>query len=403
MTDIISRRKFVASSAISFSGLAVLGLPALGKAPSKADKLRIGIIGTGNRGAGIASLIKEMAGLELCACCDLIPEHLQNGMQLAAKGARAYTDYRQLLDDKHVEAVIIATPLYLHYPMAVASLDAGKHVYLEKSMTYAISQSLDLVKKVRSSDRIFQVGYQNRYYAMYHKVKEVVRSNWIGRVTHFECQYNRNSNWRVPVKDPGMERVLNWRMYREYCGGLLSELCSHEIDMVNFLLDSHPLKVMGMGGINYWKDGRDTYDHIRAIYEYPNGIQASFTSVLSNAYNGYNMRILGDKGTIEMQREKAFIYAESLENTRGIVDGVTGATREAITQGKPVELVFSQPGEQLLEPTTYALQDFLDCIRNRRKPLSNVESGRDASVAILLGNQSADTQTFQFWKPEYSI
>ena len=85
--------------------------------------------------------------MQIVACCDVIAEHLQNGMNQAGKGAKSYTDYRKLLEDKEIDAVIIATPLYLHYSMALDALDAGKHVYLEKSMTYDIPQAIDLVKK----------------------------------------------------------------------------------------------------------------------------------------------------------------------------------------------------------------------------------------------------------------
>jgi len=402
LLNTISRRRFLSAGALAFSGIAAGHLPDFSSNKTGNEELRIGLIGSGSRGTGLASLIKEMKQLRLTACCDIIPEHLQNGLNFAAKGARGYTDYRNLLEDKNIDAVIIATPLFLHYPMALAALQAGKHVYLEKSLSYDIPQAIDLVKKVRESKRVFQIGYQYRYYSLYHKVKEVIDRNWLGRITHFECQYNRNSNWRNPVSDPKMERAINWRMYREYCGGPLSELCAHQIDMVNYLLDAHPLKVTGMGGINYWKDGRDTYDNIRTIYEYPNGIKSACTSVLSNAYNGYSIRILGDKATIEIQREKAFIYAESTENKRGTVDGVTGATIEATTQGKPVEIIFKKPGEQDIEPTTFALQDFVQCINDNKKPASNVETARDTSIAIHMGNAAADTQTLQIWKPEYS-
>ena len=402
MDKIVSRRKFVSTGIVTVSGL-TLGLPAFGRSFFKDDIIRVGMIGTGSRGTGLATLIKEIPGIELVACCDVIPEHLKNGMDVAAPGAKAYTDYRKLLDDKKIDAVIIATPLYLHYPMAVDALDAGKHIYLEKSMTYDIPQAIDLVKKVQHSNLVFQLGYQYRYYRLYHRVKEVISQNWLGKITHFECQYNRNSNWRFPVNDPKLENAINWRMHRKYCGGPLSELCAHQIDQVNYLLDNHPIKVTGIAGINYWKDGRDTYDNIRTIYEYPGGVKSSVTSVLSNAYNGYCIRILGDRATVEILREQAFIYAESLDNVKGIVDGVTGATKKAITQGKAVELVFEKPDQKQTEPTTDALLDFVDCIRNKRKPISNVETGRDASISVHLGNKAADTQTFQVWKPEYSI
>ncbi|MDQ7949979.1 MAG: Gfo/Idh/MocA family oxidoreductase, partial [Pedobacter sp.] len=322
----IDRRKFVTSGALTLSGLALFGTPVLG-ALSPNDTIQVGLIGTGARGAGLASLIKDIPQLKLVACCDLIPENLAKGMSYADKNAKSYSDYNKLLEDKNVDAVIVATPLYLHYPMTIAALSAGKHVYTEKTMTYSIEQSLDLVKRMKHSDLVLQVGFQYRYYDLYHLVKEIMKENWLGKISHFECQYNRNSNWRFPVRNPAQERLVNWRMYREYCGGPLSELCAHEIDAVNMLLDSHPLKVTGMGSIDYWKDGRDTYDNIRTIYQYPNGIKASFTSVLSNAYNGYSIRILGDKATVEILRNKAFIYPETINNAKGTVDGVTGATK----------------------------------------------------------------------------
>ncbi len=399
----ISRRKFVSTGAIAVSGLATIGLPAFSESFFKNDIIRVGIIGTGSRGAGLANLIKNISGMEVVACCDIIPEHLENGLKEASKGAKAYTDYRKLLEDKSIHAVIIATPLYLHYSMSVDALEAGKHIYLEKALAFDIPESIALVKKVRNSKLVFQVGYQYRYSRMYHKVKEVIDKKWLGKITHFECQYNRNSNWRFPVDDPKLERAINWRMHRVYCGGPLSELCSHQIDQVNYFLNSHPIKVTGIGGIDYWKDGRDTYDNIRTIYEYPGGVKSSVTSILSNAFNGYSIRILGDAATVEIQRDKAFIYAESTDNAKGIVDGVTGATKSAITQGKGMELIFDEPGREQSEPTTDSLIDFIDCIRNKRKPVSNVETARDASIAVHIGNAAADTQTFQLWKEEYSL
>jgi predicted dehydrogenase len=401
--DNISRRKFISVGVAAVSGIAALSVPSLGQQFKEKKNVRLGLIGSGSRGRGLASLIKEMPGAELVSCCDILPAHLTEGLKFASKDAKGYADYRKMLDDKTIDAVIIATPLFLHHQMAVDAIAAGKHVYLEKSLAYDISQTLDLVKKVQNSKLVFQVGYQYRYYGLYHKVKEIIDENWLGKITHFECQYNRNSNWRNPVSDPQLERTINWRMYREYCGGPLSELCAHEIDMVNYLLDSHPLKVTGVGSINYWKDGRDTYDNVRTLYEYPNGIKASFTSVLSNAYNGYGIRILGDRATVEIQREKAFIYAETTANIKGTVDGVSGATIKAATQGEAVEIMFKKPGEVEQEPTTFALQDFFECIRTGKKPLSNVVNAAESSIAIHMGNKAMDTETFQTWKSEYVL
>lgn len=171
-----SRRKFLSTGALVLTGLTAFGYEGLdmNNLSAAQDKIRIGLIGSGSRGQGLANLMSKIPGFELVACCDIIPENLQGGLKYAAKGARGYSDYKKLLQDKEVQAVIIATPLYLHHPMAVDSLAAGKHIYMEKTMAYNISQALDLVKKVEKSNLVFQVGHQYRYYSMYMKVKEIL-------------------------------------------------------------------------------------------------------------------------------------------------------------------------------------------------------------------------------------
>lgn len=399
----ISRRKFVANSVLTFGGLMAMKMPLSGKVVSASDRIHVGIIGTGKRGLGLIHMVEKIPELKVVACCDIIPENLNAAVAKAGADVKAYTEYEELLANNDVDAVIIATPLYLHYPMAVAALSANKHVYVEKSMAFTIAQSLDLVKKVRNSKSVFQVGFQYRNFELYHKIKEVIDAGWIGDTYSFECQYNRNSDWRYPVTDPKLEKVINWRMYKDLCGGPLSELCAHQIDAVNYITDSYPVKAMGLGGINYWRDGRETHDNVRTVYEYQNGAKATYTSVLSNAYNGYQIRILGNKATIEIGRSKAYIYAEAIKRTLGTVDGVTGATVANETQGERMEIQYLAPGQKIVEPTINALANFFDSIINNKQPASNVETGRDSAIAICMGLNAVETERMQYWKPEYGL
>ena len=399
----ISRRKFVTSSVLTVGGLMAANMPLLGKTKALNDTVQIGIIGTGKRGLGLINTMRNVPGLEVVACCDIIPENLQAAVEKVGSKAKTYTEYEKLLEDENVDAVIIATPLYLHYPMAAAALSAKKHVYVEKSMAFTIEQSLALVRRVRESNLIFQVGFQYRNFGLYHKIKEVVQNGWIGDVYSFECQYNRNSDWRYPVNDPKLEKVINWRLYKDMCGGPLSELCAHQIDAVNFITESHPVKVMGMGGIDYWKDGRETYDNVRTVYAYENGVKATYTSVLSNAFNGYQIRILGNKATIEIERNKAYIYAEATTRELGTVDGVTGATVVNATQGEKTEIPYLEPGQKAVEPTVNALNDFYDSIVDRKKPASNVETGNISAISIIMGLNAMETEETQYWEPAFSV
>lgn len=402
--NIIDRRKFITGSVLGLGGLiAPRSSLFAGHSILQKEKVRIGVIGTGSRGKGLINNINKISGLEVVACCDLIPRNLAAAVKLTGEKAKAYQDYRKLLEDKNVDAVVIATPLYLHYPMAIDALALSKHIYVEKSMAFTIAESLDLVKRVKGSKLVFQIGFQYRNYELYHKVKEVVRQGWLGQVTSFECQYNRNSDWKYPVDDPKLEKVINWRMYRDMCGGPLSELCAHQIDAVNYITDSHPIKVIGMGSVDFWKDGRETYDHVRTIYEYENGVKASYTSLLSNAYNGYQIRVLGSKATLEIERDKAYIYVEATKRVTGTIDGVTGATVLNATQGEKTEIPYMELGKKALEPTISALKNFYDCIVNGGTPLSNVKTGNVTAIAICMGLDASEKGETQYWKPEYSI
>lgn len=398
-----SRRKFIITGAAAASGaafgyhsLSAMEMPVF----TKDDPVRVGLIGSGRRGTGLAHVLKTLPGLELVACCDVLPEHLQNGLKVAPE-AKGYKDYRKLLEDKNIDAVIIASPLYLHYQMAMDALSAGKDIYLEKTMTYDISQALEFAKKVTDSDRVVQIGHQYRYYDIYYQVKNIISKGWAGDIMHYECQYHSNHDWRRPVSDPKLEKQINWRMYREYSGGLMAELCAHQIDIVNWMTDSHPLKVTGFGGIDYWQDGRETYDNVRTIFEYPGGVKSSVSSILSNAYKGYSIRVLGTKATIEILRNQAFMYAEPQEVERGVVDGVSGATIQAWTQGEAVPIEFEAPEGG--DPTSSALLSFAECVKNRKQPVCNVETGLNAAVSVHLGNKAMREEKVQHWKPEYSV
>lgn len=402
--DGYSRRKFLSTGVLALSGLTAFGYSGLPSLSLSSDKVRVGIIGSGSRGLGLVHLLKDLPGVELVACCDIIEKNLQDGMRLASKGAKSYLDYRKLLADKNIDAVIIATPLYLHFQMGMDAIDAGKHVYLEKTMAYDIPQTLELVRKANNAPKLaFQIGHQYRYFPLYHKVAEVLSKGWIGQVVQFETQYNRNSDWRKPVEDPKMEEQINWRMYKKYSGGLLAELAAHQIDIVNWMVGGPPLKAIGFGGIDYWKDGRDTNDNVEMIYEYKNGIKSIVTSRLMNAFDGYLIRIVGTKGTIEIHRDDAFLFAESVDKVLGVVDGVSGATIQNSTQGKAIPLEFSYPNNKEMDPTAYALLDFAECVRTGKKPACNVETGKEAAIAVHMGNQSIDSGKVQLWLPSYSI
>lgn len=365
---------------------------------SKNDVVNIGVIGTGNRGAGLIPLIDKIPNLRLFSCCDILPFRLENGLKKTENKVNGYADYRQLLDDREVDAVIIATPFSTHASIAIDALDAGKHVYGEKTLAKGYKGIKLLNKQKQKSSKIFQTGHQYHSSRLYTHVVDLIKNGKIGNITAFECQWNRHGNWRRPVPDPYLERLINWRMYREYSGGLVAELCSHQIDFVNWVLGSVPEQVMGIGGIDYWKDGRETYDNIHLIYSYPNGIKAKFTCLTSNALNDYQIKVMGDKGTIILDYEQAWFYPEGnyKDKVIGEVDGVSGATVQwEKGKGIPIEVHHTHSSEQ-------ALQDFATSIIDNTTPKSDIVTGTKTAIAVQMGLDAMYGNKIVKWKKEFN-
>lgn len=397
-----NRRQFIQKAGLAGAGIWLQSfLPSIASAATGKDIVRLGLIGCGSRGAGIAGLLGKVPSVQLVAVCDVRLELTEGMRKYGGAALQLFSDYRKLLERKDLDAVVIATPLYLHAQMATDALMAGKHVYVEKTMTYSIAEALALEKMVAQSNLVFQVGHQYRYYDLYHQVKNIIDKGWLGTVTQFDCQYNRNSNWRKPLVGQQKDQDINWRMYRAYSGGLLAELCAHQIDVVNWFTGTHPLRVAGIGGVDYWKDGRETFDHVETVYQYPKGITANVRSTLMNEYKGYSMRILGTKATIEILRNKAFIYAEQANKTIGEVDGVSGATLEAWTHGEGKEIKFGTPETAQLDPTCLAIADFANCIVQRKKPFCGITAGKQTAISVHLGNEAAYEGRVALWENEF--
>ncbi len=341
--------------------------------------INIGVIGTGDRGGGLIPFINEIENLNVIACCDILPQRLEKGLGKVEGMAEGYKDYRKLLDNPDVDAVLIATPFNTHSKIAIDALDASKHVYCEKTLAKGFYGIQNLVEKVKTSNKTFQTGHQYHSSRLYTHVVDLIKDGKIGKIAAFECQWNRNGDWRRPVPSPELERAINWRMYREFSGGLVAELCSHQLDFVNWVTESVPEKVMGIGGIDYWKDGRETYDNVHLLYGYPNGIKAKFTCLTSNAMDDYKIKVMGDKGTIILDYVKAWFYPEGKKNREiGNVDGVSGATvKWEEGKGIPIEVAHDDPSKQ-------ALIDFRDSIVNGKEPISNVVSGARAAVCVQM-------------------
>jgi predicted dehydrogenase len=307
-----------------------------------------------------------------------------------------------MLENKDVDAVIIATPLSEHYQMAMDALDAGKHVYCEKTMVFHTQEVYGLIKKVENSGKIFQVGHQYRSTPLYNKVAEMIRTGYLGEVLNIYIQWNRNGNWRRPVSDEKYEKLVNWRMYRDFSGCLTAELLSHQLDFVNHVFSTHPKKVTGMGGIDYWKDGRETFDNVNLLYHYPNGMKVNAVSLTSSAYEGYKMVFKGSKGSLDLDMYNAIIYPEdSYLKELGEVDGVSGATLNYDEDGKgiPISAYSVHPD---WTNTDFALQSFYESIVENKEPFSNVYNGGKTALCVRMGLDAMIDNKIVDWNDDFN-
>ncbi|UII77304.1 Gfo/Idh/MocA family oxidoreductase [Flagellimonas sp. HMM57] len=379
----MKRRDFICKSGLAS---ATLMIPETFRAynfprSSANETVNIGIIGTGDRGSGAIPLINGIGNFNVIGCSDILPFRLDKALAKVDGGkAKAYKDYRYLLDNKNIDAVLVATPFNTHSQIAIDALDAGKHVYCEKTMAKTYEGIDNLVAQEKKSNTIFQTGHQYRSSRLYRHAVGLIKDGKVGTIQTVECQWNRNGDWRRPVPKPEYEKIINWRMYREFSGGLLAELCSHQLDFVNWILEAMPNQVMGVGGVDYWKDGRETYDNIHLIYSYPNGVKAKFTCLTANAKDGYKIKVIGDKGTLILEYARAWFYPEgNYKREIGEVDGVSGATI-SWKEGKGIPIHMEHT-----EPTLQALIDFRDNVVDNKKSFSGITTGANAAICVQMG------------------
>lgn len=322
----VGRRNFLKAVA-GLPALAGLGAAAVSRGPVAGGPVRLGFIGLGGEGRVLLAQV-DPAYATVTALCDINPGQLLRADEVLEKTGKPkaahFADYQEMLATSDVEAVLIATPLWLHADQTVACLEAGRHVLCEKMMAWDIEGCERMRQASRRTGRVLEIGYQRNYSAMYHAAyRGIVQAGTLGEVYLARIAWHRNGNWRrageppTPGYDPSRwgyqdwEHLLNWRLYKQYSRGLLAELASHQVNVVNWFFDAEPHTVHGTGGIHRWKDGREVDDHVYATFEYPGDRTAVFSSIESNAFDHFYEAFFGTKGTLIMRGEtEAYLFEE---------------------------------------------------------------------------------------------
>lgn len=398
-----TRREFLKGTAATAAAL-TLGFgvfsEALGQAIGPDDVINAALIGAGNQGCHLLTRGMKVANVKWVACCDIQEKNLKRGLDIA-KGAEGYDDYRKVLDRKDIQAVVIATPIGLHAPMAIDALRAGKHVLCEKMMAYTIDEAKHMFRVARQTGLKLQIGHQRRYSPQYQHTHKMIQEGIIGKITHVRAQWNRNGSWRRPCADPELEELINWRLYNKSSGGLMGELGSHQMDVVNWMLGETPSSVMGIGSVDYWKDGRDVFDNIQMIFEYPSGVKVQYQSLTTNQFDDCAEQFMGDQGTVILSPGKALLFrepkAEKLmwqdmahkeSGPRGKEAIVLDASKtpKATTQKTKGQAIGD--GKQHKDDYLLELEDFFLSIRDGHEPLCSARIALDTCIASLMANKA---------------
>ena len=228
--------------------------------------INIGIIGAGRIGQVHAkSILTGVPQARILAIADpYLSEQAEKWAQsVGIEGI--YRDHHKILDDPRIDAVLICSSTDTHAPISLEAIRAGKHVFCEKSIGFTMEECYRMYQKHRSTGKIFFTGQQRLFDPRYIKAMEMIHAGTFGEINAIRTFWNRNGDWRRSVPSPNLERLINWRLYKEFSKGLMTELACHQLQIGSWALRKIPEKVMGHGAITYWKDGRDVYDNVSCV------------------------------------------------------------------------------------------------------------------------------------------
>lgn len=407
MTDTMSRRGFICNSTLAAaSASAVLARRAHGAN----ERIRVGVIGPANRGGQLMDAIKPHEDAEIVALCDVDRRAFARWRE-DYPGARLYGDYRQMLDQNDIDAVVIASPDHWHALQTVHACEAGKDVFVEKPLSMTIHEGRRMVAAARRTNRIVQVGLQRRASKMYAELAELVQGGGIGKVTTAHCYRVSNMSpagiGRAQTSNPPPE--LDWdlwlgpramrpyqdnitpymfRWWKEY-SSQIANWGVHYFDLIRWLLgEQAPMAVSAHGGQYAVDDDRTIPDTMHAVFELPSGCLMTFGQYEASGNTPFprpaEIELRGTEGTLYARGSRYQIVPErggQFQDNKPRMEAV----EESVADG---------------DVTVAIMRDFFDCIKSRHMPRCDVEEGHRSTVFALLANIAMDARSYLEWDAE---
>ncbi len=356
------------------------------------DRIHVGIIGTGNRGSQIWRQALSEADVQPTAACDVYEPHLENALSMAEGQAKAFRDFRDLLEHRPLDAVLIATPDHWHAIQTIAACGAGLDVYVEKPLSLTVAEGRKMVEAARRFDRIVQTGSQQRSGPHYREAIQIVQSGEIGAVHHVEAGLERNSMpgfgtpedtnppadfnydlWLGPAPSRPynpLRGLYHFRWFWDYSGGQMTNWGAHNIDIARWGLGSEaPKSVSGSGGRYAIRDIGETPDVQEVVFELEDAVLTWSVRELNGTRGAY-LVFHGTKADLELNRRGYSVRGQKWQNKEPLM----AQNRESSPVGAQRDL------------NAHHMRNFLDCIKSRQRPNADVEIGHKTGVFCHLGN-----------------
>ncbi len=440
----INRREFIKQSAVTGAGAGLtLGLSNRARASnveydrndSPNERITIGFIGVGARAQDVMDDVLNLPGFEVVAVCDAYQGRIQRAVERTGGRAKVYKDHRELLAAPGIDAVYIGTPDHLHKTHAVAALEAGKDVYIEKPLTYTVDDGLEIIAAIKKTGRILQVGSQNVSSPIQMKAKEIIESGRLGQITMIRSTTNRNTaggawiypippdaneqtvNWEMflgnaPKHRFSLERFFRWRCYKDYSGGIATDLFVHTMTTIHYVMGAQaPECVMAAGDLYRWKDSRDVPDTLNAILQYPEGFTVNLSATFNNqSASERSIEILGTKGTLAIGRELTLTPENPIDDNGWIVGSWPRSLEEAYYKDPKIretempqrwdpKVIQTEESWRGLGRNSTALhfESLQKAIKERKQPVEDVFAGHRAAAVAHMINISASKKKPVYW------
>ncbi|MFM7098417.1 MAG: Gfo/Idh/MocA family protein [Gemmataceae bacterium] len=389
MINNITRR-----TALETFGVTLAAGTMLHGAPS--EIIRLGCIGTGGRCRALMKSLLTIPNVSIVALSDVRLDALAQAKALAGDKVTTFSDYRKLLDDKTIDAVVIGSPDHWHVPMTIDGVAAGKDVYVEKPLTHSLEEGEKVIQAVRKSKQVVQIGTQQRSMEHIQKAREAVEAGKIGKVYRVHMSWNRNSdrikkgepatnasnvNWKAFLGNAADQpfddyKMRNWRWFWDFGGGIFTDLMVHWVDVAHWVLNlESPLNAASLGTMVNAKGVWETPDMVQTILEYKDGVQMFFEGGFSNARHGSRIEFMGTEGTIYVDRGRFEIIPDWNRKIK--------AEEMVLGTGRRGADFYEKPDGERVH-----LENWINAMRTRKDPSSPVEAGVHAAAAAHLANKA---------------